>query len=82
MDSHQPFFTMIAQASQEHRFATILVEFALQMTGLLDQINKVEKTWSSAHIDGGSLKGLNFRIPSNSFVCEQALLGDQLLLEW
>ena len=43
MDSHRPFFTMIAQASQEHRFATILVEFALQMTGLLDQINKVKK---------------------------------------
>ena len=74
---------MIAQASQEHRFATILVEFALQMTGLLDQINKVKKHGLQLTLlDGGNLKGLNFRIPSNSFVCEQALLGDQLLLEW
>ena len=31
----------MVQASQEQRFAAILVEFALQMTALLDQINKV-----------------------------------------
>ena len=35
-----PLLVMV-QASQEQRFAAILVEFALQMTALLDQINKV-----------------------------------------